>query len=239
VELIATQNNLMQVVLQPLHNKQPNQQPHQQQAPPPPPSHQSWLAEFLRTRHTSFSQSKEPMEAEDWLKGIEKKLVTAQWTDHEKMLFPTHQLFGTATNWWATYYNTHADVDSITWNEFQTHFCTHYVPRSTMKLKNKVFTDLKQGSMFVNAYLNSFIQLSRYASEDINMDEKKQDMFLNGLNNYVQFQLLNTDYANFQRMVDIAIWLKTKLRKWRKMASKSLHFMAVLRKQCLASLLTA
>jgi hypothetical protein len=51
---------------------------------------------------------------------------------------------------------------------------------------------------------------------------------LNGLNNYVQFQLLNTDYANFQRMVDIAIWLKTKLRKWRKMASESLHFMAVL-----------
>jgi hypothetical protein len=36
--------------------------------------------------------------------------------------------------------------------------------------------------MTVNEYLNSFIQLSRYALNDINTDEKKQDMFLSGLN---------------------------------------------------------
>jgi hypothetical protein len=32
-----------------------------------------------------------------------------------------------------------------------------------MKLKRKEFADLKQGGMTVNEYLNSFIQLSRYA----------------------------------------------------------------------------
>jgi hypothetical protein len=31
-----------------------------------------------------------------------------------------------------------------------------------MKLKRKEFTDLRQGGMSVNEYLNSFIQLSRY-----------------------------------------------------------------------------
>jgi hypothetical protein len=36
--------------------------------------------------------------------------------------------------------------------------------------------------MTVNEYLNSFIQLSRYAPDDISTDEKKQDVFLNGLN---------------------------------------------------------
>jgi hypothetical protein len=46
-QLIATQNQLMQDVLQTLNNMQPNQQAHQQQAPPPPPPHQSHLAEFL------------------------------------------------------------------------------------------------------------------------------------------------------------------------------------------------
>jgi hypothetical protein len=54
------------------------------------------------------------MEAEDWLKGVEKKHVIAQCTDHEKVLFAAHQLLGTATNWWETYCNTHADIDSIT-----------------------------------------------------------------------------------------------------------------------------
>jgi hypothetical protein len=111
-QLIATHNQLMQAVMQTLNNMQPNQQAHQQQAPPPP--HPSYLVEFLRTHPTTFSQAKEPMEAKDWLKGVEKKLVIAQCTDRERVLFATHQLFGTATNWWETYCNTHAEVDSIT-----------------------------------------------------------------------------------------------------------------------------
>jgi hypothetical protein len=127
------------------------------------------------------------MDAEDWLKGIEKKLMIAQCMDREKVYFAAHQLFGMVANWWETYCNTHADINSITWNEFQTCFRTHFVPHSTMKQNKKDFADLKQGSMYVNAYLNSFIQFSRYAPDDINTNEKKQDMFSNGLNDDVQF----------------------------------------------------
>jgi hypothetical protein len=112
------------------------------------------------------------MEAEDWLKGVEKKLVITQCTNRKKVLFAVHQLYGTTANWWETYCNTHANVNTIMWNEFKAHFCTHYVPRGTMKLK-KEFTDLKQGNMSMNEYLNSFIQLARYAPDNINMDEKK------------------------------------------------------------------
>jgi hypothetical protein len=83
------------------------------------------------------------MEAEDWLKGVEKKLVIAQCTDCEKVIFAADQLFGTTANWWETYCDTHAYVDSVTWNEIQAHFRNHYVPRSTMKLKKKEFADLK------------------------------------------------------------------------------------------------
>jgi hypothetical protein len=93
-QLLTTQNQLMQAMLQTLNNMQPNQQ----QAPPPPPPHQSRLAEFLRTHPTMFSQTKHPMDAEDWLKGVEKKLVIAQCTDRKKVLFDAHQLYGTATN---------------------------------------------------------------------------------------------------------------------------------------------
>jgi hypothetical protein len=82
-QLLTTQNQLMQAMLQTLNNMQPNQQ----QAPPPLPPHQYRLAEFLRTRPTTFSQAKDPMDAEDWLKGVEKKLVIAQCTDREKVLF--------------------------------------------------------------------------------------------------------------------------------------------------------
>jgi hypothetical protein len=210
----------MQAMLQTLNNMQPNQQ----QAPPPPPPHESRLAEIMRTLPTTFSQAKDPMDATDWLKGVEKKLVIAQCTDSEKVLFAAHQPYGTTANWWETYCNTHVNVDTITWNEFKAHFRTRYVPRGTMKLKKKEFTDLKQGGMTMNEYLNSFIQLSRYAPDDINTDEKKQDMFLNGLNDDIQFQLLNTDYADFQHMVDKAIVIKNKIKEIEKDGKRKVSF---------------
>jgi hypothetical protein len=72
-QLLNTQNQLMQAMLQTLNNMQPNQQ----QVPPPPPPHQSHLVKFLRTRPSTFSQAKDPMDAEDWLKGVKKKLMIA------------------------------------------------------------------------------------------------------------------------------------------------------------------
>jgi hypothetical protein len=48
---------------------------------------------------TTFSHAKDPIDVEDWLKVVEKKLVITQCTDREKVLFAAHQLFGTAANW--------------------------------------------------------------------------------------------------------------------------------------------
>jgi hypothetical protein len=219
-QLLNSQNQLMQAMLQTLNNMKPKQQ----QVPPSTPPHHSYLAEFLWTCPSTFSQAKDPIDVEDWLKGVEKKLVIAQCTDREKVLFAAHQLYGIVANWWEMYCNTHVNIDAITWNEFKARFLTHYVPRGTMKLKRKEFTDLKQGGMTVNEYLNSFIQLSRYAPDDINTDEKKHDMFLNGLNDDIQFQLLNTDYADFQHMVDKAIVIENKIKEMEKDGKRKVSF---------------
>jgi predicted PolB exonuclease-like 3'-5' exonuclease len=151
-------------------------------------------------------------------------MTIAQCMDRENILFAAHQLFGTTANWWETYCNTHTDVDSITWNEFKARFRNHYVPHGTMKLKKKEFTDLKQGGMTVSEYFNSFIQLSRYAPDDVNTDEKKHDVFLNGLNDDIQFQLLNTDYANFQHMVDKAVVIENKIKEMEKDGKRKVSF---------------
>jgi hypothetical protein len=93
-----------------------------------------------------------------------------------------------------------------------------------MKLKRKEFVDLKQSGMTMNEYLNSFIQLSRYAPDDINTDEKKQDVFLSGLSDDIQFQLLNTDYADFQHMVDKATVTENKIREMEKDGKRKVSF---------------
>jgi hypothetical protein len=156
------------------------------------------------------------MDAEDWLKLVEKKLEIAQCSDHEKVLFVAYQLFGVAIDWWETYRNTHPNAETTNWNEFKARFKTHYVPHDTLKLKKKEFSDLDQGIMMVNEYLNQFIQLSRYATDDVNTDEKKQDMFLKCLNDDIQFQLLNTDYPDFQHLVDKVIIIENKLKDMEK-----------------------
>jgi hypothetical protein len=66
--------------------------------------------------------------------------------------------------------------------------------------------------------------LLRYAPDDINTDEKKQDVFLNGLNDDIQFQLLNTDYADFQHMVDKAIVIENKIKEMEKDGKRKVSF---------------
>jgi hypothetical protein len=66
-----------------------------------------------------------------------------------------------------------------------------------IKLKKKEFQDLRQGSMPVNEYVTHFTQLSRYAPNDVDTNEKKQDCFINGLNNGLAFALEAQNYENF------------------------------------------
>jgi hypothetical protein len=77
-----------------------------------------------------------------------------------------------------------------------------------MKLKKKEFKDLKQGSMTVREYMTRFTQLSRYTPDNVDTNEKKQDWFLNGLNDGLAYSLEAHDFINFQDMVDKALFLE-------------------------------
>jgi hypothetical protein len=168
------------------------------------------LAEFLRTRPPLLSITRDPLEAYDWLKAIGKKLLIAQCTDREKVLFDAHQLYGPAEDWWNAYSTSHPNVEAITWAQLKTSFHAHFVPDGPIGLKKQEFCDLTQGNMSVAEYLNYFTYLSRYSPEEVSTDAKKQYLFLHGLHNEIQLQLLNTDYANFQKLVDKAIVIEGK-----------------------------
>jgi hypothetical protein len=99
------------------------------------------------------------------------------------------------------------------------------VSRGTLKLKKNEFSELDQGNMTVNENLNQFIQLSRYATNGINTDEKKQDMFLKDLKDDIQFQLLNTNYPDIQHMVDKAIIIENKLNEMEKDGKCKMSFL--------------
>jgi hypothetical protein len=62
--------------------------------------------------------------------------------------------------------------------------------------------------MSVNEYVTKFTQLSCYAPHEVNIDEKKQECFLNGLNSGLAYALEARDFANLQGMVNKALMLE-------------------------------
>jgi hypothetical protein len=66
--------------------------------------------------------------------------------------------------------------------------------------------------------------VSRYATDDVNTDEKKQHIFLKGLNDDIQFQLLNTDSLNFQHLVSKVIIIENKLKEMEKDGKRKMIF---------------
>jgi hypothetical protein len=79
-----------------------------------------------------------------------------------------------------------------------------------MKIKKKEFLSLKQGGMTVIEYKDKFIQLSRYAPSEVDDDEKKQELFLEGFIGPLQYQLISHTFPSFQRLLDKAIALENK-----------------------------
>jgi hypothetical protein len=149
----------------------------------------------------------EPMDADDWLKSVEKKLQVVQYNNYEKVLLASHQLSGPAANWWDAYVEAREEPESINWTEFRAAFRAHYVLQGVIKMK-KEFQDLKYGSMSVFEYVTKFTQLSRYAPHEVGTDEKKQECFLNDLNDGLAYALEARDFENFQGMVNKALVLE-------------------------------
>jgi hypothetical protein len=109
-------------------------------------------------------------------------LNIVQCSDREKVLYAFGCLIGPAADWWDSYVAAHDAADTITWAEFTTRFRNYHIPAELMKIKKKEFLSLKQGNMSVSEYRDNFIQLSRYAPDEVADDERKQERFTEGLN---------------------------------------------------------
>ena len=59
--------------------------------------------------------------------------------------------------------------------------------------------------MSVTEYRDRFLQLARYAPADVADDRKKQEHFMEGLEDYLQYALLNLRFDDFNHLVDSAL----------------------------------
>jgi hypothetical protein len=114
-QVLAMQAQMLQTMQQTLVNLHA-----QPQAAPPP---RDRLRDFQRTKPSTFSYVMNPMDADDWLKYVEKKLQVVQCNNRENVLLASHQLSGPTANWWDAYVEAHEESESINWPDFRAAFC--------------------------------------------------------------------------------------------------------------------
>ncbi|KAK1669747.1 hypothetical protein QYE76_057906 [Lolium multiflorum] len=172
----------------------------------------SKLKNFQHTNPPMFNKTEEPLDADDWLQTMENNLEIAGVEAAEKVLFATHYLAGQARAWWTSTRAMNAG-QMMTWEDFKLKFSKYHVPQELIKKMRDEFRELKQGRMSVVEYRDRFLTLSRYAPDETDTNEKRKEIFLNGLHDEMQTVLVNIPFADLEALVDSAIQMEGKLHQ--------------------------
>jgi hypothetical protein len=77
------------------------------------------MGEFLRLKPPTFAGSSNPLDADDWMCTVKRKLEAIVCLENQCVHLATHQLSGRALSWWDTFSTT---VRDATWAEFEEAF---------------------------------------------------------------------------------------------------------------------
>jgi hypothetical protein len=160
------------------------------------------LGEFLRLKPSTFSGSSNPLDADDWLRIVKRKLEAIGCPENQHVHVPVHQFSGMALSWWDTF---NAAVRDATWVEFEAAFREHHVPLGIVQLKEEEFRELTQGGRSVSEYIHKFTELARYAPDDVSTEAKKMAHFLKGLRLELKTILVSQDFLSFSHLWNKAI----------------------------------
>jgi hypothetical protein len=84
-------------------------------------------------------------------------------------------------------------------------FRRYHIPEATLKRKADEFHELRQGNKSVEEYTYQFIELARYAPEEVDKDSKKQEMFKKGLTPELRTLPTPQIYPDFNTLMNMSI----------------------------------
>ncbi|CAN6362592.1 unnamed protein product [Urochloa humidicola] len=197
---MATQTRLMEVLANAM---QQNMQ--RGQRGPPEETLSRKIESFHKLHPPTFDHSSDPLDADDWLREVEKKLDLTTCDDFECVTLATHKLVGTARAWWDSYCDSHRNPAEITWDEFMEAFREHHIPEAIVDRKVEEFRNLKMGKMTVQEYTNRFQQLMRYAPDETNTEKKKIYYFRKGLHHGMKLHLEAHDVTTLHQLIGKAL----------------------------------
>src|ERR1041385_5492598 len=160
------------------------------------------IQDFILLKPPVFRCSYEPLEADDWLRSIERKLDTAHVAPNDRVIFAVYFLEGAALQWWENYVAMQPDGHLVTWQEFCVAFRGYHILDELMERKKEEFCKLTQGEMSIHEYVREFNRLARYAQDEITTDARKQARFRKGLSSILRHDLNLIEFATFEDLVN-------------------------------------
>src|SRR3990170_15977 len=135
------------------------------------------LQDFVRLNPSTFRNSTDPMDADDWLRDIAFQMESANVLPDSYVTYATYHLRGSAAQWWESHRRMLPVGTITTWQEFQSAFHARHIPQGLMDQKKKEFCKLTQGKMTIDEYQRKFLDLSCYAEDDVCTEAHKQEKF--------------------------------------------------------------
>ena len=186
---LAQQQQLLQQQLQ-----------QQQQAPPPPTTFKS----FQAVKPPEFRGTQDPVEAQSWLKEMEKAFTLAVVTDNKKVEYASYFLKDEANYWWESA-RALEEGEVIAWDRFKRIFLDKYFPRYMQTQMELKFFELKQEGMTVGEYEKKFTEFARFVGDYVDTDEKRAKRFQQGLKPWLRSRVAAFELATYAEVVQKAM----------------------------------
>ncbi|XP_063941914.1 uncharacterized protein LOC135149896 [Daucus carota subsp. sativus] len=148
------------------------QQLQRQQAPPPTPT---TFKSFQAVKPPEFRGTQDPVEAQSWLKEMEKAFTLAVVPEEKKVEYASYFLKDEANYWWESACALE-EGEVIAWDRFKKIFLDKYFPRYMRTRMELKFFELKQEEMTVGEYEKKFTELKAMVIEgESDQNQKEKD----------------------------------------------------------------
>jgi hypothetical protein len=198
-QLLVMQNDLMRRLVEndECHGAECQQPRHQER--------DSLYSDFLATHPPVFAVATDPLEVDSWLRTTESKFGLLHCIEYQKTLYAVQQLRGVARAWRASYIAALPDDHHVPWDEFRTAFRAHHLSAGLLHCKLKEFLDLEQGNHSVFDYMRQFNTLAQYGTYHVDTDEKKANLYREGLTIHLQERLVHLSSLSYNELASAAI----------------------------------
>jgi hypothetical protein len=134
---------------------------------------------------TFEGEHKKDEDVETWLLGMKKYFQLPNYSSHVEGRISIYQLKGKASMWWDQLLQVqHIKEKNVTWKEFKKYFEKKYLTKRYYDRKMKEFFELNLGSMTIDEYERSLLELLKYVSF-IKDETIKIQRYLSGIPSFI------------------------------------------------------